>query len=350
MITQDTYWTAITAHDAAADGQFVYAVRTTGVYCRPSCKGRLPLRKNVEFYPLPAAAEAAGYRPCKRCRPRGVSIVDERLSLVQQVCDLISTHLDEPELITLDALGAVFHLDPSHLQKTFKSVLDVSPREYAEARRMQKLRDTLRTSSNVTDAIYDAGFRSTSRVYERTDEQLGMTPMQYRARGAGVAIRYTLAVCDLGVLLVATTERGLCAVSLHDDAQAGEAALLAEFPNAALAKDEGLIPFVADILAHIDQGKRLPDVRFDIQATAFQWRVWDALRQIPRGETRTYAQIAHAIGQPAAVRAVASACANNHAALVIPCHRVIGSDGQLRGYRWGVERKAQLLARERAEN
>jgi AraC family transcriptional regulator of adaptative response/methylated-DNA-[protein]-cysteine methyltransferase len=347
MTTNESYWSAVASHDTDADGQFVYAVRTTGVYCRPSCKGRLPLRKNVEFYPVPAAAEAAGYRPCKRCRPRGVSIADERLSLVQQVCDLINTHLDEPQSITLDALGTAFHLDPSHLQKTFKAVLGVSPREYAEARRMQKLRDTLRTSGNVTDAIYDAGFRSTSRVYERTNEQLGMTPTQYRARGAGVAIRYTLAACDLGMMLVATTERGICAVSLHNDMQAGEAALVTEFPNATLAKDENLLPFVSDILGHIEQGKPLPDVRFDIQATAFQWRVWDALRQIPRGETRTYAQIADAIGQPRAVRAVASACANNQAALLIPCHRVVGSDGKLRGYRWGVERKEQLLAREK---
>jgi AraC family transcriptional regulator of adaptative response/methylated-DNA-[protein]-cysteine methyltransferase len=349
MIANDTYWAAVAAHDAASDGHFVYAVRTTGVYCRPSCKGRLPLRKNVEFYPLPAAAEAAGYRPCKRCRPRGVSIADERLSLVQQVCDYISTHMDAPERITLEALGTVFHLDHSHLQKIFKAVLNVSPREYTEARRMQKLRDTLRTSGNVTDAIYDAGFRSPSRVYERTDEHLGMTPTQYRAHGAGVSIHYSLTACDLGVLLVAMTERGICAVSLHDNVEAGEAALLTEFPNAALEQDEALSPLVAGILAHIEQGKPLPDVRFDIQATAFQWRVWDALRQIPRGETRTYAQIADAIGQPRAVRAVASACANNHAALVIPCHRVVGSDGKLHGYRWGVERKAALLAHEKQD-
>jgi AraC family transcriptional regulator, regulatory protein of adaptative response / methylated-DNA-[protein]-cysteine methyltransferase len=342
----DNRWEAVRSRDRAADGTFVFAVKTTGVYCRPSCASRPPRRENVEFFDLPAAAEEAGYRACKRCQPRSVAIVDERLKLVQSVCDYVLAHLDDGDALTLDVLGAVFGFDPHHLQKTFKAVLQMSPRDYAEAQRFLRLKRELRAGGCVAEAVYGAGFGSSSRVYENADAHIGMTPAQYQKQGAGVAIAYTVASTTLGTLLVALTERGICAVGIYDSDTAAVTALHAEFPQAITNRDDNLAGWVEVILAYIEHGQPLPELRFDIQATAFQWRVWDELRRIPRGETRTYAQVAQAIGQPNAVRAVANACANNHAAVVIPCHRVIGSDGTLHGYKWGMERKRAILERE----
>lgn len=350
-LTDDAMWDAVCARDRAADGRFVTAVATTRIYCRPSCTARHPLRKNVRFYPLPAAAEAAGFRPCKRCHPRDAAPQEPRAALVQAVCDWIETHLDDMQALSLEAIGVGVGYTPSHLQKTFKAVLGITPRDYADARRTQAFKAGLRQTERVTDAIYDAGYTSTSRVYERADDAIGMTPGAYRAGGAGIAIGYALAATTLGTLIVGATARGVCIVGLADDDAAAVAAIHAEYPRASIAPGENdvLADFVRAIMPAIERGAPIAvDLPLDVQATAFQRRVWAELRRIPAGETRSYAQIAAAIGQPTAARAVASACAANQAAVVIPCHRVIGSGGALTGYKWGTARKAALLAREKA--
>ena len=345
--TIDARWRDVAERNKAADGAFVYGVSTTGIFCRPSCSSRLPRQENVEFFAIPAQASAAGYRPCKRCHPAEAVIADNRLALAQQVCDFIATHIDDPERLTLDQLGAHFHYAPQHIQSVFADMLHMTPRQYAEALRMQNLKSQLREHGNVTDAIYGAGYGSTSRVYERADANMGMTPAQYINQGKGITITYTVTACYLGALLVGATERGICAVGIYDDASQAEAALRAEYARADVQHDDAqLNQWVAMILEHLDGGRPALDFPLDIQATAFQWKVWDALRRIPRGQTRTYSQVAAEIGQPTAVRAVASACAHNHAAIVIPCHRVVGKNGQLSGYKWGVERKQRLLENE----
>lgn len=350
-ILTDDYpqWQHIVARDPAADGTFVYGVKSTGVYCRPSCKSRRPKRENVSFYQLPAAAEAAGFRACKRCQPHTIAMQDSQVALVQEICDYITANLTEPELLTLESLGATFHFDPHHLQDIFKQVLALTPRQYAEAQRLKLLKATLRETENVTDAIHSAGYGSSSRVYERADTHLGMTPATYQQKGQGMNIHYTVIESYLGMLLVGATERGICAITLHDTEDDAVTALKTEYPRATLTRDDAeLQTWVGAILEHVEG--RLPNLELplDIQATAFQWKVWQALQQIPRGETRSYAEVAQAIGQPEAVRAVATAIANNRAAIVIPCHRVIGKDGKLTGYRWGIERKRILLEREEA--
>ena len=345
----DTMWERLASRDHAADGEFVYAVATTGVYCRPSCKSRLPKRENVTFFTLPAQAESEGYRPCKRCHPREAHIPDPRLSLAQRVCDHIRAHIDQPDALTLKALGDHFGYEPGYLGEVFKAALRVTPHQYAQLGRVDHLKTSLKqgalTSATVTDAIYEAGFGSPSRVYE--SGMIGMTPGAYRDGARGEVIRYTVTNCYLGALLIGMTERGVCAIGIYEDADAAESALVSEFPAAQLTRaDAELDAAVTAILDHVDGTRPALDLPLDIQATAFQWRVWDELRRIPRGETRTYSEIAEAIGSPKAVRAVASACASNHAAILIPCHRVIGKDGKLTGYRWGVERKKMLLERE----
>ncbi len=343
----DRLWEQLTRRDHAADGEFVYAVATTGVYCRPSCKSRMPKRENVVFFTLPAQAEDAGFRPCKRCHPRAAQIVDPRLSLVQAVCDHIRAHIDQPEAFTLKALGEQFGYEAGHLGEVFKATLGVTPHQYAHMGRMEHLKTSLKNGTTITDAIYEAGFGSPSRVYSAG--VIGMTPGAYRAGAPGETIRYTVATCYLGALLVGLTERGVCAIGIYDDERAAEAALAGEFPAAHLLREaEALNDTVQAILDSVDGTRPAPDLPLDIQATAFQWRVWDELRRIPRGETRTYSEIATALGNPKAVRAVASACGSNHAAILIPCHRVIGKDGKLTGYKWGVERKRVLLEREQA--
>ena len=343
----DTRWHAVISRTRSADGQFVYGVSSTGIYCRPSCHSKLPKRENVVFFDMPVMAEQAGFRPCKRCRPREAHIDDPRLSLVQGICDYIQQHVDQPDRLSLAAIGAQFHFDPQYVQGVFKDALGVTPRQFAEMHRIDHLKGRLRMSSSVSEAIYDAGFNASSRVYERANDAMGMTPAAYRDFGRGARIAYTVAECSFGWLLVGMTERGICAVGIYDSAGAAEAALRDEYPQAEIEQDaEGLETIVRAILDHVDGVQPALDLPLDIRATAFQWRVWQELRRIPRGETRTYTEIAEAIGQPSAVRAVASACASNHAAIVIPCHRVVGKGGKLSGYRWGVERKRALLARE----
>lgn len=336
-------WQAVMHRDASQDGQFVFAVRTTGVYCRPSCKCRQPLRQNVHFYDSPAQAEAAGFRACKRCAPDRLAFEAE---IGARVCAFIDAHLDER--LTLDRLGEAVGLSPAHLQRVFKQVTGVSPRQYVEARRVGQLKANLREGQPIANALYDAGFSSSSRVYEEAGAKLGMTPAAYRKGGAGMHIRYTISECPLGYLLVGATERGLCAVSLGDSPAAVEQWLQTDYPQAELEQaDAGLAAVVEQLVRHLAGDLPHLDLPLDVQATAFQLRVWEALRQIPYGETRSYAQVAQALGEPTAARAVARACASNRVALVIPCHRVVRGDGDLSGYRWGVKRKAALLATER---
>lgn len=349
MVAQplDARWNAVMTRDKSADGQFVLAVITTRIYCRPSCPSRKPRPENVRFYELPAMAEDAGFRPCKRCRPREAELVSPQAQLVQTVCDYIRAHADEGDAVSIDAIAAAVGYAPSHIAHTFKDVLGMTPKQYAETQRLSHLKRTLRAGGTVTDAIYAAGYSSPSRVYERSDETMGMTPAAYQRGGLGVEIAYTVSPCSFGMLLVGMTERGVCEVGIYDDFESAAAGIRAEFPNATLIRDDArLLPAVQAILDHVDGRRASLDLPLDVQATAFQQRVWDELRRIPRGETRTYAQIAQALGKPKAVRAVAHACASNHAAIIIPCHRVIGSDGGLRGYKWGISRKQALLTAE----
>lgn len=339
-------WEAVAKRDRSQDGSFVYAVETTGVYCRPSCKSRQPRRENVAFFPVPAAAEQRGFRPCKRCHPRDAEVIDPQAQLAQQVADFIAGHLDNGGEPTLNELGAAFAYDPQHVQRTFREVLGVTPKQYAEALKVARFKAGLRAGDSVLDAGLNAGFSSPSRAYDSGARALGMTPAAYKQGGAGLTIHSTTVATPLGTMLVAATERGVCAVGLYEDDHEAQAALRAEFPRARHESDAALDAVVRAILEHVTHGAAL-DVTLDVQATAFQWRVWRALQAIPRGETRSYAQIAEAIGEPNAVRAVASACASNKAAIVIPCHRVIKNDGSLSGYKWGPSRKRALLQAER---
>jgi AraC family transcriptional regulator of adaptative response/methylated-DNA-[protein]-cysteine methyltransferase len=347
----DPRWTAVAARDAAADGNFVFAVKTTGVYCRPSCASRRPRRENVTFYRAPEAAEAAGYRACKRCRPKDAAGSDPALQRVRRASVLIDKALLEGESgpPALGALAAEVATSPHHLLRLFKRHLGITPHEYADARRLELVKRHLREGDGVSDALYAAGYGSPSRLYERSDAQLGMTPATYRRDGKGAVIEFTTVRTALGRLMVAATTRGLAAVSLGDDDTRLERALRAEYPAAEIRRaDSRLKPWVGEILAHIAGERPNLALPLDLQATAFQWRVWRALQRIPYGRTATYGEIAAEIGAPKAVRAVAQACASNRAALVIPCHRVVRGDGASGGYRWGAERKEKILAKERA--
>jgi AraC family transcriptional regulator, regulatory protein of adaptative response / methylated-DNA-[protein]-cysteine methyltransferase len=349
-MVEQQYWDAVAARSRQADGAFVYAVTTTGVYCRPSCPSRRPRRENVEFFPLPEAAEQAGYRACRRCHPERVMASDPATERVRQACRLIDAALEEGEgaAPSLERLGAAVGASAHQLQRLFKRELGISPRDFAAARRLARVKDRLRQGDGVAGALYEAGYGSSSRLYERSDAQLGMTPATYRRRGEGMAIGFTIVPCALGRLLVAATARGISAVSLGESDAALEAALKAEYAAADIRRDDAALGrWVSAILAHLEgatPGLALP---LDLQATAFQWRVWRELQKIPYGETASYAAIARRIGAPRAARAVARACAENRAALVIPCHRVVRGDGTPGGYRWGPERKATLLAAEK---
>lgn len=343
-------WRAVLGREAGHDGAFVYAVRSTGIYCRPSCPARRPRREQVVFFDRPGAAARAGYRPCRRCRPEQEAAGAPRLRLVRDACRAIEDwgEADGAGPPTLAALGARLGVSPCHLQRTFKAVTGITPRQYADAARLDGFKARLQEGASVTAALYDAGYGSSSRLYERAPARLGMTPATYGRGGAGTTIGYTVAACPLGQLLVAATERGVCAVSLGDAAPALEAALAREYPAAALARDDARLgPWVAALLRHLAGEQPGLDLPLDIRATAFRWRVWEALRAIPRGETRSYGALARSLGRPGATRAVAQACAANPVALAIPCHRAVRGDGGLGGYRWGVERKQALLERER---
>lgn len=348
---EDPRWTAVATRDAAADGRFVFAVRTTGIYCRPSCPSRQPRRENVVFYRAPDAAETAGYRACKRCRPKDAAGSDPALRKVRRASALIDQALLEGESgpPALATLAAEVATSPHHLLRLFKKHLGITPHEYADARRLELVKRHLRAGDGVSGALYAAGYGSPSRLYERSDAQLGMTPATYRRDGKGATIEFTTVRSPLGRLLVGATSRGITAVSLGDDDARLERALHDEYPAAEIHRgDEHLKPWVTAILEHIAGERPNLALPLDLQATAFQWKVWRALQKIPYGRTATYGEIASEIGQPKAVRAVANACANNRAALVIPCHRVVRGDGATGGYRWGAERKEKILAKERA--
>jgi AraC family transcriptional regulator, regulatory protein of adaptative response / methylated-DNA-[protein]-cysteine methyltransferase len=340
----DPRWNAVLARDAARDGEFVFAVSTTGIYCRPSCPARRPRREKVEFFARPEQAERAGYRACLRCRPHALSGRGQTAS-VKAICRYIEQHLDEP--ITLAHLGKEFHQSPFHLQRRFKAVLGVTPREYADSCRLRLLKRNLQSGENVTRAMYDAGYGSSSRLYERTASQLGMTPDKYRRGAIAASIRYTITDSPLGRMLIAATDRGICAIQFADSDGELLEGLKREFPFAMRRADEsGLQVWTKALLARMDGKTSDPALPLDIRSTAFQRRVWRHLQRIPFGATRSYNQVAHAIGQPTAARAVARACATNPVAVAIPCHRVVREDGGLGGYRWGIERKKALLERE----
>lgn len=347
-IAEENYWPAVLARDAQADGLFVYAVRSTGIYCRPSCPSRRPRPEQVAFYASPAAAEQAGFRACRRCRPGQSRAPDQQVEMVQQACAYIEAHLSES--LTLAALGAHFGVSPYHLQRMFKRVTGVSPRRYSDARRLDCFKEQLRQGGAVTEALYEVGYGSSSRLYERAPAQLGMTPVIYRRGGWDTQICYTIVDCPLGRLLLAATERGICAVAMDGSDDVLETNLVAEYPSAAIRRDDAsLAQWAALIVRHLRGDLPHLDLPLDVRATAFQARVWEALRAIPYGATRTYGEIAAAIGAPGAARAVGRACATNPASLVIPCHRAVGGDGALHGYRWGLERKRALLEQERTE-
>jgi AraC family transcriptional regulator, regulatory protein of adaptative response / methylated-DNA-[protein]-cysteine methyltransferase len=337
----ETQWRQVMERDARQDGRFVFAVRTTGVYCRPSCPSRRPRRDSVEFFPDPRQAERAGYRACLRCKPTEVSAQAQAVTRARQL-------LDEAEgVLTLSELSKSVGVSPFHLQRLFKRATGLSPHEYQSARRMQHVKRGLRKGDDVTTALYDAGFGSPSRLYEKTSQHLGMTPGTYRRGGAGITIEFAIVPSPLGRLLVAATARGLCAVRFGENATGLERGLREEFGAAEIRRnDAALQPFLQPLLASLRGEKVTMDLPLDVRATAFQKRVWDALREIPAGETRSYAEVARAIGDPKAVRAVATACASNPVAVVVPCHRVVRSDGELAGYRWGIERKRKLLEQE----
>ena len=341
-------WRALCARDRSWDGRFVFAVKTTGVYCRPSCAARRPLRKNVSFFAGPDAAEKAGFRACRRCHPRETGAADTRAAMVASACRLLAEDRDRPW--RLGALAKEVGVSPRHLLRTFKEALGVTPRQYAEARRMAAFKGRLRGGDSVTGAMYDVGFGSSSRLYEDVQGRLGMTPATYRRGGRGMSIGYTVTASPLGRLLVAATERGVAAVSLGDSESTLEAALRKEYPQAEIRRnDAGLQRWVRLVLDELAGAKPRADLPLDVQATAFQHRVWQELRAIPRGQTRSYAEVARRIGQPTAARAVARACASNRVALLVPCHRVVATGGGVGGYRWGVARKKALLESEQGK-
>ncbi len=342
----ENYWRAVLARDCRYDGLFVYAVRSTGIYCRPSCPSRRPGRERVQFFALPEAAEQKGFRPCRRCRPRSVSAPDPKLEMVRQVCRYIEAHSDER--LTLPALATHAGTTPLQLQRAFRRLVGITPRQYAGAHRLARLKRELTGGKNVTTALYEAGYGSSSRLYECSNGQLGMTPATYRRGGEGMRIGYAVASSPLGRVLVGATSRGICAVYLGSSDAPLEAALAREYPRAELRADRnGLRGAVNAILEHLGGKQPHLELPTDVQATAFQRRVWEELRRIPYGATRTYGQIARAIGRPKAVRAVARACATNPTSVVVPCHRVVRADGGLGGYRWGMDRKRALLEQER---
>jgi AraC family transcriptional regulator of adaptative response/methylated-DNA-[protein]-cysteine methyltransferase len=345
-IIDDRLWQAVVAKDARFDGQFVFAVTSTKIYCRPSCPSRRPHREHVMFFELPDAAEQAGFRACLRCEPRRARVLDPQVELVQRVCRFLDA--SQTETVRLADLAAHAGVSVFHLQRTFKRIMKISPRQYLTARRFGNFKSLVRDGEPVTQALYDSGFNSSSRLYENADSELGMTPATYGRGGRGTTIRYTIVASPFGRLLVAVTERGVCAVRMADTDAELEQDLRAEFPAATLQREDAALRApVEKILNHLTDKEPRLDLPLDIRATAFQRQVWEKLRSIPYGQTVSYGDVAKALGKPGAVRAVGRACATNPVALVIPCHRVVREDRSLGGYRWGLERKQQLLEHER---
>jgi AraC family transcriptional regulator of adaptative response/methylated-DNA-[protein]-cysteine methyltransferase len=344
-------WEAVSRRDRASDGKFFLGVLTTGIYCRPSCPSRHPLRKNARFYRDPAQAERDGLRPCLRCRPLAVVSRDPNAELIRKICRYIETHATEPDAaaLSLEALARRAGLSRFHFQRSFQAIVGVTPKQYVEACRLTQLKANLRQSPDVTAAIYDAGYGSSSRVYERSDAHLGMTPKQYRDGGSNLIITHTMVDSPAGKLMIGATDRGICFVQFGANREELLRALEAEYPAALLEAMRDPAPpvfrqWITALSAHL-AGKQQPhkDLPLDIRATAFQMRVWNYLQSIPYGQTRSYSEVAAAIGQPRAARAVANACARNTVAILIPCHRVIRGTGEPGGYRWGLDRKKKLL-------
>ena len=344
-------WEAVNNRLRPFEGSFVFGVRTTKIYCRPSCPARRPKPENILFFSSPREAEAAGYRACLRCRPNVASLNSDSARLVGQLCARIDASLAEnPEArLTLAELSRLLGASPHQIERLFQRILGITPRQFTDARRMARLKSSLRNGEKIVMATYDAGLGSSSRLYERASAHMGMTPAAYRRGGAGMKIAYTIAPCSLGRVLVAATERGISAVYLGDSSAPLEKALAHEYPRAEIRRDSnGMAKWVSGVLAHLRGREPHAELPLDVHATAFQRRVWEELRRIPRGSTRTYTEVARAIGKPRAIRAVARACATNPVSILVPCHRVIGKDGKLTGYRWGLDRKRALLASESA--
>lgn len=341
-IEDDVFWRAVLNRDAQFDGVFFYGVRSTRIFCRPTCPSKKPKREGVAFFETATQAIENGFRACKRCRPQNENSVS--VDLVQRACAIIE---NESESVSLEILGQKLGVSAGHLQRTFKNATGVSPKEYASAKRLESLKNGLHQGNRVLDSMNDAGYGSSRGLYEQSAPHLGMTPATYKKGGIGATIRFDVAQCWLGFLLVASTEKGVCSVTLGDSPDELEADLRHEFPHATIQHDE---THLRDALAHalrvLDGHEPSAQLPLDVQATSFQWRVWQVLQSLKRGETLSYAQLAQKIGQPTASRAVARACATNPVALIIPCHRIIGSSGALSGYRWGIERKKKLLERE----
>lgn len=344
MRDEDSLYAAVVARDKSMDGTFVYSVATTGVYCRPSCPSRHARRENMAFHASGAAAQAAGFRPCKRCKPDAPSLEVEHARLVANACRLIEEAEEPP---TLDALAADVGLSPYHFHRVFKSITGVTPKAYAIAHRQKRVRDNLKRSTSVTEAIHEAGFNSSGRFYANADEVLGMTPTTFRAGGKDMQLRFAIGKSSLGAVLVAASSKGIAAILLGDDPEELIHDLEVRFPKSELiGGDREFEQVVARTIALIEAPGARFDLPLDVRGTAFQHRVWQALREIPAGTTVSYAELAERIGLPKAIRAVAAACAANRLAVAIPCHRVVRNDGALAGYRWGVERKRKLLVRE----
>jgi len=344
--SDEARWQAIKRRDRAADGAFYYSVLTTGVYCRPSCGSRLARRENIRFHASPAAAEKAGFRPCKRCRPNEPALAERQAQAVAKACRLIER---SDEMPSLDALATTAGMSRFHFHRVFRSVTGVTPKAYADGFRAQRLRATLTKRGSVTEAIYGAGFNSGGRFYAAASDLLGMTPTDFRAGGTGNEIRFALGECSLGTILVAATEKGVCMIAFGDDPEPLVRDLQDRFPKARLVGgDEKFERLVAQVVGFVEAPAQGLDLPLDVRGTAFQQRVWQALRKIPAGKTTTYTELAKRIGRPKAVRAVGAACGANPIAVAIPCHRVVRTDGDLAGYRWGVARKRALLTKESA--
>ncbi|WP_147045829.1 bifunctional DNA-binding transcriptional regulator/O6-methylguanine-DNA methyltransferase Ada [Methylobacterium gnaphalii] len=346
--SDDARWAAFSAADKAADGSFVTAVKTTGIYCRPSCPAKRARRENVRFYETCEEAEVDGFRACKRCRPNETSRDDLQAQAVARACRLIAQAETPP---TLDALAEAAGMSPFHFHRTFKRITGVTPKAYAVAHRAERVASGLREARTVTEAVYEAGYNAASRFYAEAGDRLGMSPTVYRRGGVGMAIRFAVGSCSLGQILVAATAKGVCAIMMDDDPDVLLRDLQDRFPHAELTGgDAAFEALVARVIGLAEAPGRSVELPLDIHGTAFQQRVWQALRRIPAGTTATYRDVAQAIGEPAAIRAVARACGANPIALAIPCHRVVRSDGTLSGYRWGIARKRDLLDREGAQD
>src|SRR5208337_1105198 len=338
-------WRAVLDRDGARDGAFVFGVSSTGIFCRPSCPAKRPRRENVSFFDHALQAEQAGYRACLRCRPKAVD-GNPQSALVRAMCRYIEQHIEDR--LTLRLLAKEFRRSSFHLQRTFKAVLGVSPKAYIDACRLRQVKQNLQAGHSVTTALYAAGYGSSSRLYERTATQLGMTPEKYRRGAVAAVVRYTIASSPLGRMLIAATDKGICAIQFANSDHELQQGLMREFPFATRRRDDqALAEWGVNLTRLMQRGEPNPSLPLDIRATVFQRRVWEVLQKIPRGETRSYSAVAKKIGMPKATRAVARACAANPVAVAIPCHRVIREDGNLGGYRWGLERKEQLLAMEK---